>query len=60
ETIHGGSTPASMRVMVIANYARFISLCARIMTLNTYATINNNQTCNNQTAKNLSRIISKP
>jgi len=26
ETIHGGSTPASMRVMVIANYARFTSL----------------------------------
>ena len=26
ETIHGGSTPASMRVMVIAGYAQFISL----------------------------------
>ena len=26
ETVHGGSTPASMRVMVIANCARFTSL----------------------------------
>jgi hypothetical protein len=26
ETVHGGSTPASLRVMVVANCARFISL----------------------------------
>ena len=26
ETVHGGSTPASLRVMVVANCARFTSL----------------------------------
>jgi len=26
KTIHGGSTPASLRVMVVANCARFTSL----------------------------------
>jgi hypothetical protein len=34
ETVHGGSTPASMRVMVIANCARFMSLAVNEITGN--------------------------
>ena len=34
ETIHGGSTPASMRVMVIANCARFTSLAVNEIVVN--------------------------
>ena len=34
ETVHGGSTPASMRVMVIANCARFISLAVNETAVN--------------------------
>jgi len=34
ETVHGGSTPASMRVMVIANCARFTYLAVNEATVN--------------------------
>jgi hypothetical protein len=34
ETVHGGSTPASMRVMVIANCDRFTSLAVNEVTGN--------------------------
>ncbi len=34
ETVHGGSTPASMRVMVIANCARFTSLAVNEAVVN--------------------------
>jgi hypothetical protein len=34
ETVHGGSTPASMRVMVIANCARFTSLAVNEAAVN--------------------------
>jgi len=30
ETVHGGSTPASLRVMVVANCARFTSLAVKV------------------------------
>jgi hypothetical protein len=30
ETVHGGSTPASLRVMVVANCARFTSLAVNV------------------------------
>jgi hypothetical protein len=33
ETVHGGSTPASMRVMVITNCARFTSLAVNVIKL---------------------------
>ncbi len=34
ETVHGGSTPASMRVMVIANCARLTSLAVNEVAVN--------------------------
>jgi hypothetical protein len=39
ETIHGGSTPASMRVMVIAGYAQFMSLAVNGTAVNQHITI---------------------
>ena len=34
ETVHGGSTPASMRVTVIANFARFTYLAVNEAAVN--------------------------
>jgi hypothetical protein len=40
ETVHGGSTPASMRVMVIANCDRFTSLAVNDLTGNVVKLLN--------------------
>jgi hypothetical protein len=40
ETVHGGSTPASMRLMVIANCDRFTSLAVNDLTGNVVKLLN--------------------